>query len=154
MINWRTISWFIIKFSEAINKQIYGEWWGDYIFWPQGLKWNDAKQYSLVYGPSLAGPNYSLKKQSFVFVLGFLLPPPRPCRRWSGDEKDPNVLGTQIMFDSVTCLTRAAYDGEYTINEQCKRDKTWSSARLRDVNTQASNKTIEETKNRRDYRNF
>lgn len=96
MINWRTLSWSVAKFSRAICKEMYGDWWGDLIFWPQGWEWNEAKQYSLVYGPSLAGPNYSLKKQSSVFVLGFPLPPLRPCPRWSGEEKDPKRVSHRI----------------------------------------------------------
>ena len=46
-----------------------------------------SPQYSLVYGPSLAGPNYSLKKQSSVFVPGFLLLPRYPYLRWSMKRK-------------------------------------------------------------------
>lgn len=48
---------------------------------------NERQQYSLVYGPSLAGPNYSLKKQSSVFVLGFLLLPLSQYPSWSGKEE-------------------------------------------------------------------
>jgi len=89
---------------------MYGDWWGDLIFWHQGWEWNEAKQYSLVYGPSLAGPNYSLKKQSFVFVLDFPLPPLRPCPRWSGEEKDQqrvSHLNNVLQFHVFgTCAIR------------------------------------------------
>ena len=61
-----------------------------------------TSRYSLVYGPSLAGPNYSLKKQSSVFVPDYLLLPPCLCYRWSAKRRQKSLATDQVLASNIS----------------------------------------------------